>query len=426
TIPLDIPREQQSVIAVAGLVAVLWFTETIPLFATAMIIPVLLVVNTGLPQKDVLHAFADPIIGLFFGSFVLAIALAKYGFDLRIAHLLSRLTKRSPRKLLFGVITIAALLGMWISNTATVSLLLPIIMLFVVAKRGRTKMPRFTKALLFGLATGAAVGGMATPVGTAPNALAVRYLADASISLSFVSWLTIGLPLVVLLVPTIWLTLITLFKPEIKRLPDVKHARQLWSTNEVLSLVIVVITIILWLTEPLHGITTPIIAVAAAFVIFASGLLKPADLAKLPFRALILFGGGIALGDAMVATGVTDSIVSWLFEIIGQQHPYVILLALILFAIAITTVASNTATAALLVPIVLSIALAAGVDPLPLVIGATLALSIDFISPVGTPPSTLIHATGFVHVRDFLYVGTFITVIAASLLFTVITLYFVL
>ena len=230
--PLGIPGDQQAVVAIVGLVAVLWFTESIPLFVTAMIIPILLVTTVGLPQRDVLQAFADPVIGLFFGSFVLAIVLAKYGFDVRIARALSAVTRRSPSKLLLGVIAFAALLGMWISNTATVSLLLPIILLFVAVKRGKTKMPRFTKALLFGLAMGAAVGGMATPVGTAPNAIAVRYLADASLSLSFLSWLSIGFPLVVLLVPTIWLVLVKLFKPEVQRLPKIEHRDQRWTSKE--------------------------------------------------------------------------------------------------------------------------------------------------------------------------------------------------
>lgn len=421
-LPLDLPAEQQRVLALLVLVAILWLSEALPLFVTALLIPIVLVVSIGTDQRVVLQAFADPIIALFFGSFVLAIALARNGLDQRIARVLTRVTRGSANGLVLGFVVLAALLGMWISNTATVSLLVPVALLFITRGRVNKRAPRLAKALLFACAVGAAIGGMATLVGTPPNAIAARYLAAAGEPISFVGWLAFGVPLMVLLIPIVWIILLLVWKPELRRLRPIELPSKRWRKKELGTVAVLLATIAMWLTEPLHGVPPAMVALAAAIICFASGLLRTADLSKVPYQALILFGGGLALGDAMVATGFTVSIVDALTGLVATQNMLGILAVLMLLAIALTTVASNTATAALLVPIVLSIAASSGLDPTPLVVGATLALSVDFISPVGTPPAALIHSTGLVHVRDFLRSGSIVTAAAATLIFVVVAL----
>jgi len=415
--PFDMAGDQQAIVALLALVAILWLSEVTPLFVTALLIPILLVLTTSTDQKTVFAAFADPIIALFFGSFVIALALAHNGVDLRVSRLLNKLTKGSARGMVFGFLIVAALLGMWISNTATVSLLLPAALLVIKSGKLSTKAPRLTKSILFACAMGAAIGGMATPVGTPPNAIALRYLLDAGHEISFTTWFSFGLPLVAILIPAVWFILTRVLSAEQPRIKLATPKSRAWSAKEIGTLLVLGGTIAAWLTQPLHGITPAVIALLAAAICFAINLLTPASLAKVPYQALILFGGGLALGDAMVRSGLTKTLVDWITSVVQDQPAMLVLAFLMLFAIALTTIASNTASAALLVPIVLSIATQMGIPAVPLVITTTLALSIDFLTPIGTPPAALIHSTGLVHARDFVRVGSLVSITAATIIF---------
>ena len=334
--PLSMSGDEQSVVALLALVAILWLSEVTPLFVTALLIPILLILTTGADQKTVFGAFADPIIALFFGSFVIALALAHNGIDQRVTRLLNRLTKGSSRGMVFGFLITAALLGMWISNTATVSLLLPAALLVIKSGKLRLRAPRLTKSILFACAMGAAIGGMATPVGTPPNAIAARYLLEAGHEISFATWFSFGLPLVAILVPTVWFILTHVLRAEQSRIKLVTPKARAWSVKEIGTLLVLGGTIAAWLTQSLHGVTPAVIALLAATICFAANLLSPESLAKVPYQALILFGGGLALGDAMVSSGLTRTLVDWLSNVVQAQPAALVLAFLMLFSLLYT------------------------------------------------------------------------------------------
>jgi sodium-dependent dicarboxylate transporter 2/3/5 len=436
TIPTSLTSEQQCVLALAVLVALLWFSEALPLFVTALLVPVLLVVTTSTDQHEAFAAFSDPILALFFGSFTLSIALARHHLDERIAHLLERFANGSSTRLLFGFIALAALLGMWISNTATVALLLPVALLFIKSfgsvgsgrathgGRASERSADFAKALLFACAMGAAIGGMATPVGTPPNALAVRYLAEVGVEIGFTQWFMFGLPVTIILGGLAWLVLSRVYGVGAQRLARTKHviddaARARWARPQKITVLILLLTVVAWLTESLHGVPSGTIALGAAILLFGSGILRPADLAKVPYQALILFGGGIALGDALVRSGLTEKLVTYVSGSLGSLSPALVLGALMLLAVIITTFASNTASAAFLIPTVLAISSQLNIAPALLVVGTTLALSVDFLTPIGTPPAALIYGTGLIRIKDFFRAGVYVTILALAVIYSI-------
>jgi sodium-dependent dicarboxylate transporter 2/3/5 len=421
-LPLPIDQVQQNVLAVMLVAALLWFSEALPLFVTSLLIPVLLAFSTPIATENLFYPFFDPVVALFFGSFVLAIALSKYGLDEKAMAFVFRLFGTSPRKLLLGLMIAVAFVGMWLSNTATVALLLPAFLLIIRKNSLATRAPNFMKALLLGLAIATSIDGIATIIGTPPNAIAVKFLADAGISVSFFDWLTFGIPAMLILLPLSWFVLTLVFPPEIKQLKPVTLTSKKWTRQQWLTLAVILLVIALWVTQPLHSINSAVVALIGVGVLYALNLLKIADLSKVSFSTLILFGGGLVLGEAMESTGVTDTIATQFVSLVGQQSEPVLLLALMGFAVVLTAFASNTAIAALIIPVVISIARSSGAEIAPLVIGTTLALSIDVISPVGTPPSAMVYGTGKLRVADFLRSGVLITVIGVIIIYAVISL----
>ena len=414
-LPLAENQEQRGVLAVLIVAAILWFGEVIPLFATALLVPVLLGILTRLPAAELTQPFFDPIIALFFGSFVLAIALSKYGWAQLAAQAITRLARGRPRLLLLLLMLAVVLLDAWISNTATVALLVPMVTAIVQKNRLRELSPRFAAALYLGLAFATAIGSMATPVGTPPNALAVRFLAEEGIALSFLDWLRVGGPIVLTLLPITWLLLIWLGGPTKKLLkfavhPDVSPSPRAWFVLGIL-----VLTIVLWLSEPLHGLEPGLAALLAAAVLFASRLLQTGDLSRVPFSVLLLFGGGLVLGDAVRSTGLIDLLANFFANQFGNMPFVLVLLTIGIGAVVFTTFASNTAMAAILIPLVIGIAAQTGLPLLPLVLVATFALSIDFLSPIGTPPSTIVFQAGKLKIRDFFRFGLPVTLVGLVL-----------
>jgi sodium-dependent dicarboxylate transporter 2/3/5 len=421
-LPVDIDQTQLNVLAVMLVAAVLWFSEALPLFVTSLLIPVLLAFSTPIETENLFYPFFDPVVALFFGSFVLAVALSKYGLDERAMAFVFRLFGTSPRKLLLGLMVAVAFVGMWLSNTATVALLLPAFLLVIRKNNLASRAPNFMKALLLGLAIATSIDGLATIIGTPPNAIAVKFLADAGISVSFFDWLKFGIPAVIILVPLAWFVLTLVFPPEINVLKPVTLTTKKWTRAQWVTLAVIVLVIGLWITQPLHSIHSAVVALIGVALLYALNLLKIADLSKVSFSTLILFGGGLVLGEAMESTGVTDTIATQFVSLVGAQSESVLLLALMGFVVVLTAFASNTAIAALMIPVVISIARTSGAEIAPLVIGTTLALSVDVISPVGTPPSAMVYGTGKLRVADFLRAGVLITVIGVMVIYAIIRL----
>lgn len=416
-LPIDMSPEQRHVLGVVVIAATLWFSEALPLFVTSLLVPVLLSFGTNLSSAQLFTPFFDPLIALFFGSFVLAAALSKHGLDKKAAALAFKYFGNSPRKLLFGLMAFVALIGMWLSNTATVAFMLPVFLLLIKNNNLQRRAPNIMKSLLLGLAYATSVDGMATIIGTPPNGIAVKFLEDAGITVSFFDWMVFGVPLLVILLPIIWLVLVLMFPPELKKLKAIKVPSEPLSQKQRAVLAIIGGTILLWVTQPLHGIESAVIALLGVFALYLFNLLEPKDLTRISWSTLLLFGGGLALGSAMYTTGVTEVLASGIVGLVGQSGPSALLLSVMGFAVLVTTFASNTAIAAIIIPVIISLAQTLGVDPTPLAIGVTLALSMDVISPLGTPPSTMVYGTGKLRVWDFVKTGVPITAIGVLVIF---------
>jgi len=415
SMPFPEDPQQRAVLGVLIAVAILWFGEVLPLFVTALLIPVLLSIMTALPTADLTEPFFDPIIALFFGSFVVATALAKHGWASWAATLIVRIARGRPRLLLLTIMVAVVLIDAWISNTATVALLVPLITAIVTANNLRERSPRYAVVLYLGLAFATAIGSMATPVGTPPNAIAVRFLAEEGIVLSFVDWMRVGLPIALTLLPITWLLLILLGSPKVARLKYTVGRNPVpRTTGALVSLGVLILMVALWVSEPLHGIEPAMVSLVGVVALFATRVLEPSELAKVPFSVLLLFGGGLVLGDAVRATGLVDVLAGSLSGVLGGYALLPALTIVAVVAVLLTTFASNTAMASILVPLVLGIASQTGLPILPLVLVATLALSVDFISPVGTPPSTIVYGVGKLRVSDFVRVGLPITVVSIA------------
>lgn len=415
TLPYPVDPEQRAVLAVLIATAILWFGEVMPLFVTALLVPVLLSIMTALPTTDLTEPFFDPIIALFFGSFVVATALAKHGWANWAATLVVRVARGRPRVLLLTIMVVVVIIDAWISNTATVALLVPLITTIVTTNNLRERSPRYAVVLYLGLAFATAIGSMATPVGTPPNAIAVRFLAEEGIVLSFVDWMRIGLPIALTLLPITWLLLILFGSPKVARLKYTVGRNPIpRTTGALVSLGVLVLMVGMWVSEPLHNIEPAMVSLLGVVALFSLRALEPGDLAKVPFSTLLMFGGGLVLGDAVRATGLVDVLAGSLGGALAGSALLPALAVLGVTAVALTTFASNTAMAAILVPLVLGVAAQTGLPVLPLVMVATLALSVDFISPVGTPPSTIVYGEGRLRVSDFVRVGLPVTIVSLA------------
>ena len=411
------------VAAVALLMAIWWVTEAIPIPATALLpivlFPLLKVSSVG----DATAPFANPIIYLFMGGFIIALAMERTNLHKRIALNILKIVGTKPKAVIMGLMIAAAFLSMWVSNTATAMMMLPIALSIIALVETKKNMAdanlksNFAIVVLLGLAYACNIGGIATLIGTPPNALMAGYmLENFGIEIGFLQWMLIGLPLVIVSLPAVYLMLTKVLFP-IKRTTleggsDLikKELKEIGKTTlpekMVLSVFILVAT--LWITRPLlEGIIPNIsdtgIAIFGAILIF----LLPANFKKmefildwshakrLPWEILILFGGGLSLAAAITSTGLAEWIGSSL-EFLGFLPFILLLMASLLIIIFLTEVTSNTATAAAFLPILAAVAIALGMDPLLLAIPAAIGASCAFMLPVATPPNAVVFGSGLI------------------------------
>jgi sodium-dependent dicarboxylate transporter 2/3/5 len=425
SLPLPLEEVHVRVLAIVVAVATLWLSEAVPLFVTSLAVPILLTVFRVSEPSAALAPFFDPLIALFLGSFVLAAALSKCQLHTLLASRLLRVARQRSHMVLLVLMLAAAFTGLWLSNTATVSLLLPVVLSIIETNHLASRAPRLAKSLLLGIAIAAAIGGMATIVGTPPNALAAGFLKDAGFEVSFVSWIVFGLPIAVILLPIVWGLLRLVFVPEVRTLKKVSTQKVYGlSRVQVTTLVVAALVIFGWLTEPFHGVAPAIVSLLGVVIIFALKLLSQRDVAKLPWTTLLLFGGGLSLGKAVIATGLAERLGQiWADSVVGLPLAGILALGMI-GAVLITSFASNTASAAVVIPIAIGVASAVNINPVLLTVGITLALSLDFMTPVGTPPAAIVYGTGLLRTRDFLRAGSLITFAGLLVIFSVVMLVF--
>jgi solute carrier family 13 (sodium-dependent dicarboxylate transporter), member 2/3/5 len=394
--------------------ALLWMTEAIPLFTTAFLIVLAEVILLGLPGGPLgleagefgifLAPFFDPIIVLFLGGFVLGIAMSRYQLDLRTAGwILARVGIRPPW-ILAGFMGTTALLSMWLSNTATTVLMLAVLLPVLTCIRAENP---FRKALILGIPFAANIGGIGTPIGTPPNAIAVGALARVGIRVDFLEWIVLALPVMLLLLAVTWAGLLLIFKSKDETLClEVPQAMKLDAAAWTV-IVVFAVTVALWLTAGLHGVPEGIVALLPIVVLFGSGVLDENSLSEIGWGVLFIIAGGISLGIAMRESGLTG----WIVAQIDPGNLGFIGVAVLMGGMAalMTTFISNSATANLLIPIVIALT---AVSPLPIAATVALAASLSMTLPVSTPPNAIAYGMGEIRVADMAKVGAAITIIS--------------
>jgi solute carrier family 13 (sodium-dependent dicarboxylate transporter), member 2/3/5 len=413
-------REQVFATAILAGTALFWVTEALPLFATAFIsiaAQMFFLANpaewprlgfdqgNGPEPRDFLGAAADPVLVLFFSGLVLARAISKTGVDRHLAALVLRPMADTPGRMLLGVMLTTAGFSLLMSNTATTALMLALI---VPVLRQLPAGDPFRKALILAVPLSANIAGMATPIASPPNAIAVSYLAREGIAIGFLSWMAAAVPLVLLLLVTMWRRLLHCYPPSPTggswRL-DFPDARL--SATGAWVIAVAVLTITVWMTEPLHGVPASVAAVLPVILLFTSAVISREDVNTLDWDVLILIAGGLSLGYSLQVTSV-DQRLAAVMPMDASDVTRLGLVALATFVLG--TFFSNTAIASMLMPVA-AIAAASGVGTLDLTAYAlTIALvaSLSMALPVSTPPNAMAHATGEVTRRDFLRTGGYI------------------
>lgn len=382
-----------------GLVAVLWVTEAVPLFVTSLAIPVLLVIDGAATAQEATAPFFNPIIVLFFAGFLMAQAMTRSGLDHRIAIAVTARSGSGPKTMFISMLAITAVMSMFMSNTAAAAVLIPI----AVAVSAPLEDTRFRSMLVLGIAYAATIGGVGSAIGTPANQLAIEFLDGFGYrSITFVEWFLFGLPMLVVFLPVagvyLWLT----HRPRVNRDRFASAHRSAVAEHraivrpdrdEIIVLLVFCGVMVGWLTQSVHGIHPGIVALAGAVALFVVGRLVPEDLGRISWSSLLTFGGGLTLGYFLVSSGTSDWIATQL-DGLGAVPTWAAVMAVAALTVGLTTVASNTASAAILIPLALPIAPVIGVDPVVLVVVVAIASSIDFALVVGTPPTMIAYATG--------------------------------
>jgi solute carrier family 13 (sodium-dependent dicarboxylate transporter), member 2/3/5 len=431
--PEGMSQEAWRTAAAGCFMAVWWITEAVPIPVTALAPLVLFPLLGIMPATAAAAPYSNPVIFLFLGGFVLALAMQRHGLHRRIALGVVQMLGVRPPAVIFGFMCVTAFLSMWVSNTATAVMMLPIGLSVVqMMKPGAGSGPmdfNFAICLMLGIAYAASIGGLATLIGTPPNALLAAFMLESyGVEVGFAQWMAVGLPLALVGLPVAWLALTRIAFPvrggvlaggtaglraEFAKLGAVSRAER-WIGA------IFATTASLWIIRPLiggwvPGLTDTGIAVAAAMSTF----LVPLDLKRgeflmdwrtaerLPWGVLLLFGGGLALADAVTRSGLAV----WIGAALSGLQAWPLLLIVVLITaliIFLTELTSNTATAAAFLPLVASLALGLGQNPLLLLVPAAVAASCAFMLPVATPPNAVLYGSGYVTVPQMARAGVWL------------------
>ncbi|MBD3189851.1 MAG: DASS family sodium-coupled anion symporter [Candidatus Heimdallarchaeota archaeon] len=422
---MAVPYKAGTAFALLALIASLWITEIVPTIVGSFLVPIIVVIFGISSAGAALSPFFHPVIALFFGGFILAEALKKHNIDRRLAlSIVSRASIRPPVLMLI-MIGVSAFLSMWMSNTASAAIMIPIAIAMLEQIKGESE--SFKKALVLGIGYAATTGGIASVIGTPANPIAIAGLESIGIEISFLKWFAYGLPIVIIMLLLIWGYLLLVFKPKVPK-ESLAQAKLVFKEDlkkmgkiggkEWLTISVFLITIALWLTQGFHGISSGIIALVAVVLIFSMSILEPKDVKKVNWNSLFLFGGGLTLGDALISTGIGDWIASKMGIIEGKHF---ILIAFIVGGISliVTAVASNTASAAMLVPLVIPIAVTLQIDPVMLAVIAAIGSSVDYALVFGTPPTMISYSTGYFSVREIFKIGAILDLLGIVILSTV-------
>lgn len=420
-----LPREAAFMAAIFALAALLWITEALPLFATALLVvglQILLLANPGgwaglgfegAPgpgYREILESAADPVLMLFLGGFLMAQAAVKEGVDRSMSALLLKPFGEAPAGALAGVMAVTALFSMFMSNTATAAMMMALVAPMLA------QMPReepFRRALVLGVAFSASIGGMGTPIGSPPNAVALGHLHGAGVPIGFLGWMQVAVPIAAACLALAWGVLWWLYRP---RSPDL---RVRWTSAPVgargwFVVAVFTITVLLWLAERWHGLPSAVVALLSAVALTVTRTLTAQDLNRIDWSVLILIAGGISLGAGMTASGLDDIVVEALP--LGPHAGFGWLIAGLAGAtLLLSTFMSNTAASNLLLPVGISAAAMLDGSAREVAVCIALAAALAMSLPISTPPNAIAYSRGGLAVRDMALPGILIGIAGTSL-----------
>ncbi len=425
--------------------AIWWATEARPVGVTAFI-PLIFFAPLGITTLHKAAApYANPILYLYLGGFLLALAMQRWDLHKRIALTLLTVSGTNGRSLVGGFMITAALLSMWMTNTSTTMMLLPIVISVItviadtVTEIDEKERKNFELCLLLGTAFGATIGGVATLVGTPPNAFLAAFLTDNyGIEISFARWMLVGVPVTIIMLPICWLALTRLvypisFETSVETQDHLKHLKKAlgpassaeWRIGIVFSCVVIGWMTRPWLTRylPIEGLSDPGIVMIAAFLLFLipSGgkntlrLLNWKQTKELPWEILILFGGGLSLAASVSETGLAHWLGTSLVPL-GALGIAAIVVGAVVLVIFLTELTSNLATTATLLPVLAALAIELGVSPVTLTVPVALAASCAFMLPVATPPNAIVFGSGRLTIPQMAKAGLVMNLVGIVLL----------
>ncbi len=437
--------EGRAILASTVWIAVWWITEAMPIAATALLPIILFPLSGGISVKETVTGYSHPYIFLFIGGFILAIAIEKWNLHRRIALNIIHAVGSRKKNIILGFMLGTGFLSMWISNTATAAMMLPIGMALVSQIGNNPQDQTFGKALMLGIGYSASIGGVATLIGTPPNLILAGVIQSTyGIQITFFQWLQIGLPFSVFMLVVCWYYLTHFaFKFERASIPGGREEirtqlKELGKMGfeEKIVLAVFVLTALCWMLRSyvlqplLPAIDDTIIAMAAAVILFVlpSGkkgvrLLNWEDTLHLPWGVILLFGGGIALANGFEISGLATWIGSQ-FSALQGIHVLLLLLVVVASVNFLTEITSNLATTAMILPILASLAVVADIHPFILMVGAAMAASCAFMLPVATPPNAIIFGSGHLTIPNMIKAGFWLNLI--SILIVTALIYFLL
>lgn len=391
-------------------IAVLWLTEALDVSITALLVPILAVAFGVLDTTKALASFANPIIFIFLGGFALASALHAQKIDTAIANKVLTLARGRFNVAVFMLFAVSAGLSMWISNTATTAMMLPLILGVLHQLNEEEQRPTYIFVLL-GVAYCANIGGIATLVGSPPNAIAA-----AQNNMTFADWLTLAGPLSLILLPVMLAVLFTVIRPNLNHHFSTEHESLQWTQPRLLTLGIFGLTVLFWIfSSPINKLLgglpkfDTVIAISAIVALGLSRVVTWKQIEKTTdWGVLMLFGGGICLSAVLKATGTSVFLADHIGGFLQGAPLILVIMAIVTFVVFLTEFASNTASAALLVPVFAAIAESLGIPAVILSALIAVSASCAFMLPVATPPNAIVYGSGYVAQKDMMRAGFWI------------------
>ena len=415
---------QKRTLAIFIYAILMWLFEAVPAWTTSVMVVVLLLFTTSnsslvffenaAPEvlgvqtsyKSLLHCFADPIIMLFIGGFVLAIAASKTGLDLFLARVMLKPFGKNPKWVLLGFLMVTGVFSMFLSNTATAAMMLtflgPVLKALPADGKGKT-------ALALAIPIAANVGGMGTPIGTPPNAIALKYMSEIGIEIGFGQWMLFMIPFTLLLLFLAWIMLLKLFPFKAKEINLNIEGELKKDWRSIVVYITFICTVLLWVLDKATGVNANVVAMLPVGVCAIIGVLTKRDLEEISWSVLWMVAGGFALGVGLQETGLAQTLI----DVIpfGSWPALIMVIGSGLICYAMANFISHTATASLLVPIlaVVGASVAGNLAPLggvsTLLVGVAIGSSLGMVLPISTPPNAIAASTGMIEQKEMVKTG---------------------